>query len=95
MERIFYKKSTATLVIAAILILVVLICALLTTLVQMSAVKDRIANFERLLAEAGETIEERQAMLEYLQTDDYVRKWAEANGRINEEDIEWLASHAS
>ena len=95
MERIFYKKSTAILFIAAILVVVLLLCALLTTLVQLSAVKERIARFEELLAEAGDTIEERQRMLEYLQTDDYVRKWAEANGRLNEKDIQWLEEQAA
>ena len=95
MERVFYKKSTAILFIASILVVVLLLCALLTTLVQLSAVKERIARFEELLAEAGDTIEERQRMLEYLQTDDYVRKWAEANNRINEKDIQWLEEHSA
>ena len=95
MERVFYKKSTAILFIASILVVVLLLCALLTTLVQLSAVKERIARFEELLAEAGDTIEERQRMLEYLQTDDYVRKWAEANGRLNEKDIQWLEEQSA
>lgn len=94
-ERIFYKKSTATIFIAAILILVLLLCALLITLVQMSAVKDRIAKFEQLLSDAEKGIIDRQQMREYLKSDDYVRKWAEENGRINDEDILWLQENAA
>ena len=95
MERIFYKKSTAILFVSAVLVVVILACMLLVTLTQMSAVKERIAKFEQLLEEAGQTIEERQEMLEYLQTDEYVRKWAEAHNKISQDDISWLESNSS
>lgn len=90
MERVFYKKSTAILFIAAILVVVLLLCALLTTLVQMSALKERAEKLNALIAEARAQGEMTKELLEYLQTDDYVRKWAEANGRLNEKDIQWL-----
>lgn len=90
MERVFYKKSTAIMFIAAILVVVLLLCALLTTLVQMSALKERAEKLNALIAEARAQGEMTKELLEYLQTDDYVRKWAEANGRLNEKDIQWL-----
>ena len=95
MERIFYKKPTAIIFIAAILILVVLICVLLTTLVQMSALKERVDKLNELIAEAREQGRITDELREYLKSDDYVRKWAEDHGRINDDDIQWLNSNAS
>ena len=94
MERIFYKKWTAAIFVAAILVVVLLLCLLLVNLVQFQAAKDRIARFEELLKQAGETIEERQELLEYLQSDDYVREWAEKHDRINQDDITWLEKNS-
>ena len=94
MERIFYKKSTAAIFVAAILLVVLLLCLLLVNLVQLQEAKERIARFEQLLKEAGDTIEERQEMLEYLQSDDYVREWAERHDRINQDDITWLEKNS-
>lgn len=95
MEKIFYKKWTAIMFVAAILILVLLVCMLLTSLAQMSATKERIATFERLLEQAEQGLIEREQMLEYLLSDDYVREWAEEHDRVKQSDITWLEEKLS
>ena len=90
MERIFYKKSTAAIFVAAILVLVLLVCMLLVTLTQMSSLNARVERLQTLIDEAKEKNEVTKELLEYLQSDDYVRKWAEEHERINQDDISWL-----
>ena len=90
MERIFYKKWTATLFVAAILILVLLVCLLLTSLVQMSALKERVETLQALIDDAQEQGRATEELLEFLRSDEYVRQWAEQQGRLSQEDILWL-----
>ena len=94
MTRIFYKKWTAIMFVAALLVLVLLVCLLLTSLVQMSALKDRIATFERLYEAAQTEAGDREEYLRYLQSDAYVRWWAEQQGRLKDEDLIWLKEHS-
>lgn len=93
MERIFYNKKISILFVAAMLVLVILACMLLVNLTQWASVRHRIEAFEVMLEQAQNDVETRQKMLEYLQTDDYVREWAEKNGKLSEDDILWLESN--
>ena len=94
MERIFYKKSTATIFVAAILILVLLLCALLITLVQMSALDTRLKQLRTLLDAAMLDEQNMQAFLEYKSKNEYIIKWAEEHGYLKEDDIKWLEENA-
>ena len=89
MERIFYKKWSAALFIAAILIVVLLLCMLLVNLIQLSSAKERIATFEQLLKDVEEGKIEREKLLEFLKSDDYVRQWAEQHGKISRDEVSW------
>lgn len=93
MGRIFYNKKLSILFVAATLVIVLLVCMLLVNLTQLSSVKERIAEFETKMEQVEQGKMEREEMLEYLQTDDFVRKWAEDHGRINQDDILWLQEH--
>ncbi|MCH5153257.1 MAG: hypothetical protein J1F68_04800 [Clostridiales bacterium] len=95
MERIFYRKSTAAIFVAAILILVLLLCMLLVTLTQMSSLNARAKEMAELIQEARNDETKLQELLEYMQTNDYVRKWAEAHERISEDDISWVEKKLS
>ncbi len=90
MTKLFYKKSTSILVIAAILVLVLLALILLVTLMQMSSLSQRAEKLAELIAKAQEDEANLQELIDYLETDDYVRKWAEENNRIKGDDIIWL-----
>lgn len=90
MTKLFYKKSTSILVIAAILVLVLLALILLVTLMQMSSLNQRAEKLAELIAKAQEDEANLQELIDYLETDDYVRKWAEENNRIKGDDIIWL-----
>ena len=90
MEKLFYKKSTATIFVAAILVLVLLVCMLLVTLTQMSSLKARADALVELIEEAKHDEEKQRQLIEEIQSNDYVRRWAEEHDRISDEDIIWI-----
>ena len=90
MERIFYKKWTSILFVVAILVVVLLLCLLLTNLVQLSALNDRVETLQGLIDDARAKGEATEELLEFLKSDDYVRQWAEQQGRLDKDDIVWL-----
>ena len=93
MDRIFYRKTTSILFVTAILVLLILACMLLVSLTQLSALNARVDELTALIDRAKEDVEAKNELLEYMQSNDYVRKWAEANGRISAEDVQWLEEH--
>ena len=93
MSRIFYRKSTSIAFVAAMLILVLLVCMLLVTLMQMSSLKQRAEKLNEMIAAARQDEQKLQELIDYLKTDDYVREWAENHNRINSDDITWLNDH--
>ena len=95
MERLFYKKWTSAIFVAAILILVLLLCMLLVTLTQMSSLKTRADALVELIERAKQGEEEAQRRLDEMGSDDYVIRWAVEHGRINEDDISWINSSES
>lgn len=90
MSRIFYKKSTSIAFVAAMLILVLLVCMLLVTLMQLSNLRQRADKLNQMIAAAKEDAQSKQELIDYLKTDEYVRKWAEEHNRISGDDITWL-----
>ena len=75
------------------LILVLLVCMLLVTLMQMSSLKQRAEKLNEMIAAARQDEQKLQELIDYLKTDDYVREWAENHNRINSDDITWLNDH--
>ena len=90
MERIFYKKTTSILFVTAILVVLILACILLVFLTQLSALNARVDALNEKIQQARQDEISKQELLDYMQSNDYVRKWAEANGRISQDDIKWI-----
>lgn len=90
MEQIFHKKSTAILFVTAILVVVILACILLVFLTQLSALHARVDEMQAKIDDYNQQKITKEELLEYMQSNDYVRKWAEANGRISQDDIKWV-----
>ena len=90
MEQIFYKKSTSILFVTAILVLLILACILLAFLTQLSALHARVEEMQAKIADYNDRKITTEELLDYMQSNDYVRKWAEANGRISQDDIKWV-----
>ena len=95
MGRLFYKKSTAAIFVAAVLILVLLLCMLLVTLTQMSSLNARAEKLQALIDEAKEQGQITQELLDYMESNEYVKEWAEKHDRISEEDISWVEKKLS
>ena len=87
MEKLFYKKWSAILTVAAILLVAILLCVLLTFLTQKATLEPRAEELKGLIDAAKKSAEDKQALVEYLKTNEYVRKWAEDNGYIDSNDI--------
>lgn len=92
MEQLFHKKSTAILTTAAILLVVLLLCALLITLSQMTSMKARAETLQKLLNNAKQNNDEKQALLDFIKTDEYVVRWAEGQGLIRQDDVTYIES---
>ena len=90
MGRIFHKKGTSILFCAAILVLILLVCMLLVTLTQWSSLNSKMEHLQTLIDNVQQGNAELQELKDYLQTDEYVRKWAEEHGRLSQDDISWL-----
>ena len=90
MERLFYRKSTAAIVIAAILVLVLLVCMLLVTLTQMSSLNARAEELAAKIKEANADITKRKELLKEMEGNEWLIKWAEEHGLISQDDIYWV-----
>ena len=90
MEQIFHKKTTAILFVTAILVVLILACILLVFLTQLSALHARVEAMQAKIEDCKQQKITKEELLEYMQSNDYVRKWAEANGRISQDDIKWV-----
>ena len=90
MEQIFYKKSTSILFVTAVVVVLILACILLAFLTQLSALHAKVEEMQEKIAEYNERKISNQELLDYMQSNEYVRKWAEANGRISQDDIKWV-----
>ena len=90
MGQLFYKKSTSILTVAAILLVLILLCTLLITLSQMVSLKSDIATLQRLVEESKSSNEAKEKLIKFLQTDDYVAKWAVENGLVKSSDLNFV-----
>lgn len=76
--------------VAAMLVLLLLVCMLLTTLTQMASMNQRVKDLDALIKRAKADETAKQELIEYMKTDEYVMKWAEQTGRIPKDDISWV-----
>lgn len=74
----------------AILLVVVLMCMLLVNLTQMSSLRARADELVKLIEEAKHDVQKQQELLEYMQSNEYVKEWAEQNDLISGEDVSWI-----
>lgn len=72
------------------MILVLLVCMLLVSLTQMTSLKQRQAKLTTLIEQAKQDEAKLQELNEYLQSDEYVRDWAEKNDRIEKDEDTWI-----
>lgn len=90
MDRIFYKKTTSILFVTAILVVVLLACILLVFLTQLSSLNAQAEELHDWIQQAQTDVEVKNKLLEDRDSIEYVKKWAEKNGRISDQDVQWL-----
>ena len=90
MEMIFHRKITSVLFVTAMLVLLVLVCMLLVSLTQLSSLNAKADVLNQKIQKAQEDQAYMEELLDYMKSNDYVRKWAEDHDRINQDDIKWL-----
>ena len=90
MELIFHRKSTAILFVTAILVVLILACMLLVFLTQLAALNARVDEMQAKIEDYKQQVITKEELLEYMQSNDYVRKWAEERGKISPDDINWV-----
>ena len=91
MIRIFRSKKIAVLIVAAAVVALLLVCMLLITLSQMSSLNQSAVNLQNQIEKLNGKKIELNDLLEFMKTDEYVKRWAENNGRMSEDDILWIA----
>lgn len=91
MSHMFRNKKISILLVALTLIVLILLCMLLTTLTQWSSLNQRAEKLQSLIDESKRQGEATQELIDFMQTDEYVKRWAENNGRISKDDILWIA----
>ncbi len=90
MEQLFYRKSTAILTVAAILVLILLLCALLTFLTQYTSMAANAKQLEELANQVESGNKDKQELIDYMNSNEYVRQWAEANNLIPADTIKYI-----
>lgn len=93
MIRMFRSKKISVLIVAAIVLALLLICMLLAMLSQWTSLKQRAERLKvQIQEQAGKEVELND-LLDFMKSDEYVRRWAESNGRMSQDDIRWMAEH--
>ncbi len=95
MGHVFRNKKLAILTVAAIMIVLLLACMLLATLTQMTALNQRAEMLKAQIKQLCDKEVELKDLLEFMKTDEYVKLWAENNGRMSSDDIRWIANQVS
>lgn len=88
--RLFYKKSTSILAVAAIIVLIFLLCMLLIVLTQLNSLKQTSEKLQALVDAAKSDENAKQELIEYRKTDKYVIEWAAQIGLIPEDVINFI-----
>ena len=95
MELIFHKKLTSILFVTAILVVLMLVCILLASLTQLSSLRAQADALNEKIQNAQNDQAALEELRDYMKSRDYVRKWAEENGWISAEDIQWLTENVT
>lgn len=95
MSYVFRNKKISILIVAAIVLALILVCMLLTTLCQMSSLKQSAENLKAQIAEVTQQEVELNDLIQFMQTEEYVRWWAENSERMSKDDILWIAEQAN
>lgn len=90
MMRVFRNKKISILIVAAAIVVLLLVCMLLITLSQLSSLNQNAAHLQAQIKEQCDKEIELNELLQFMQTDEYVRRWAENNGRMDKDDILWI-----
>ena len=90
MERLFYKKSTAILIVAMAIVLVFLLCMLLVTLTQYSSCLVLQNNLEKMIEQAKTDEAAKQQLIEYKNSDEFVKEWAIKKGFLPKDTINYI-----
>ncbi len=88
--RLFYKKGTSILIVAAIIVLIFLFCMLLITLTQLTSLKQKSERLQAMVEAAKNDEQSKQELLEYRKTDKYVIEWAERMNMIPDDVINYI-----
>ncbi len=81
------KLTYALLILAVLLVLLVLI--LLTVLAQMSSINSELERLQQLIDNANADADATAELVEYMQSNEYICQWAEENGMILPDDLDW------
>ena len=90
MERLFYNKSTAIMVVAMAIVLVFLLCMLLVTLTQYSSCVALQNNLEKMIEQAKTDEAAKQQLIEYKNSDEFVKEWAIKKGFLPKDTINYI-----
>lgn len=92
MMHMFRNKKISVLIVAAIVLALLLICMLLITLSQKSSIEQSAKRLQAQIEEQCSQQVELNELLQFMQTEEYVKRWAESNGRMDKDDILWIAN---
>lgn len=92
MERLFYKKPMAILAIAMTVVLIFLLCMLLITLTQYSSCKALKERLTSLVEQAQTDEAAKQALIDYKNSDEYVKEWAIKKGFLPPDVVNYVES---
>ena len=90
MESLFYKKRNAILTIAAIVVLVLLLCILVAYLTQLPSLTNTKDKLIQLYNAALNDEDAKQELLEYRKTDKYVIDWAISMNLIPDDVVNYI-----
>ncbi len=87
--KIFTKRKLTygLLILSVLLLLLVLI--LLTVLAQLSSINSEVDRLQELIDNAKADSSATAELLEYMESNEYICEWAEANGMISSDDLNW------
>ncbi len=90
MNKLFQDKKTAFILVTLTLVMVLLVCVLVTMLMQYSTLTARADNLSAMINKAMHDTASAEQLWEYMQTDEYVYEWARNNGKLTEDQINWV-----
>lgn len=93
MLHIFRNKPRSIVIVAAVVVALLLICMLLITLSQMSSLNQSAQKLQAQIAEQCNKQVKLEELKQFMQTDEYVKRWAENNGKMSGEDILWIVEN--